>query len=190
MLGLNKPLVPLIIYSIMIYSLSFIVPWAWALMPLVMVPYVVCSTKWYADRIYGPGEVFPGKRMGALSGVIPKSFIKFTSAMWCSPFIDAAARHEEGHVLGNHQVLSLGAFLMYAITIGGAIRFGFSIPQMVAIIVGTLISNYAMQTAQEVVADKYASRLGHRTNMVLFLRSHASRSICNRIRIWALKKCL
>lgn len=186
MLGLNKPLIPLIIYSIVIYSLSFIASWAWALMPLVIIPYVICSTKWYADRIYGPGEVFPGKRMGALSGAIPRPFIKMTVGAYHSPFGDAVAKHEEGHIAGRHQILSLGAFLMYAVSIGGAIRFGFSVPQMAALIAGTLVSNYIMQTVTEVAADWYASRLGHRTDMVLFLHSYASRSICNRIRVWAL----
>ena len=173
-------------YSIVIYSLSFIAPWAWALMPLVMIPYVICSTKWYADRIYGPGEVFPGKRMGALSGMIPRPFIKMTSAASYSSFSDAVAKHEEGHIAGRHQILSLGVFLIYAVTIGGAIWSDFSILRMATLIAGMLILNYFMQTDLEIAADWYAAQLGHRISLAGFLRNHASPSLCNRIRIWAL----
>lgn len=186
MLGLNKPLIPLIIYSIVIYSLSFIAPWAWALMPLVMIPYVICSTAWYADRIYGPGDIFPGNRMGALSGVIPRPFIKMTVGAYRSSFSEAIVKHEEGHIGGNHQVLSLVCMAQYAIWMALAIKSHFSTPQIGAVLAIVLVLNYVQVTVTEVAADWYASRLGCRTNLTLFLRSYASRSLCNRIRVWAL----
>lgn len=186
MLGLNKPLIPLIIYSIVIYSLSFIAPWAWALMPLVVIPYVICSTKWYADRIYGPGEVFSGERMGALSGVIPRPFIKMTSSADCSSFSEMIVKHEEGHIAGKHQVLSLACVALYSALMAALIKNHYPAWQMGTALVTVLVLNYIQVTTTEVAADWYASRLGHRTNLTLFLRGHASRSLCNRIRIWAL----
>lgn len=187
MLGLNKPLIPLLAYSAILYIVSMWVGTVWMIMPLIIVPYLYCSSVWYQDSIYG--KEFISKKLGfnALSGCIPKQFMKISEKLWKSDYREMAIDHERGHLQGKHGLWGIIFYITYITFVTIIIKQGYGIDKFIATMALIIILNYTVNILFEFYADRFSAKSGNRAELINYLKNCAPKSLCNFLRLKVLK---
>ena len=187
MLGVNKTILPLLVWAAACYVASQWFTPAWMLIPVVLPPYFYASSEHFANKLYGSGMVCSLPGINAVSGMIPKKFIKVSDRAWNSKYREALLDHEKGHVLGAHSVFGLAGIVVYAAGFMMGILLAAPAPVMLVLATAVFFLQYAMFTFFELQADQYAIHQGRRCELIGFLESIAPKSFCNSIRLQALK---
>jgi hypothetical protein len=185
MLGLNKPIIPFIVYAIILYIVSFWIHSVWIIMPLVVIPYLYMSIK-VPEEVKSQGLYLVDiKKNGlfAYSGGLFKKYIVLSKQAYYGDFRGALEYHEQGHNNNWHTLKKITLIAVYSIFSIPFIYYGINTVVFILFLTFTLVINYAICTVFEIEADYNVVQNGETDYLVTYLQDYSTKNMCNIIRI-------
>jgi Zn-dependent protease with chaperone function len=182
--GLNKPIYPIIITALIIYSLSYFNLFLYPILLLLVVFYTVSNLIVPNGVKDGDSIVFHNtKSIGSYSAGLIKRYVVISRKTVDSEYYKAVLSHEYGHSIYRHTLIKLIAMSLYCFIFMVEIKNGVELPIFLISIIGILLINYTLFVALEISADKFSIKLGNKFFLKKFINVCCPKTLCNKIRL-------